>query len=217
MKVFVVYAHPEPKSFNGALKDAAVATLSGDGHEVVVTDLYAEGFNPVAGRHDFLEEHDPELFHYQREQTHAADGGGFAPELGRDQERLYWCDLLILVFPLWWQNVPAILKGWIDRVLAYRVTYEVGMSFDKGFFKGRRGLVCVTTGGTPERFSERGIYGPIEPVLRPITRGVIGYLGMEALPPFVAYAAPRVDDAARKKYLADWSVYLREVCNGERP
>jgi NAD(P)H dehydrogenase (quinone) len=217
MKVLIVYAHPEPKSFNGALKETAVATLTRLGHEVEVSDLYAEGFNPVAERHDFIEQHDPELFHYQREQGHAAVGGGFAPDLAREQARFLWSETLILIYPLWWTGVPAILKGWFDRVLAFGLIYRDGLRFEHGLMKGKRGLVCVTTGGTPERFSEGGVYGPIEPLLQSVNRAVFGYLGMEALPPFVCYAAPRVDDAARQQYLAEWEARLVEICDGDQP
>ncbi|MEJ8572651.1 NAD(P)H-dependent oxidoreductase [Microbaculum marinum] len=211
MKVFIVYAHPEPTSFCAALKNHAVATLEAAGHEVLVSDLYAENFNPVAGRHDFLGVHDPDRFHYQNEQLHAAEGGGFSPELAREQERLQWCDVAILVFPLWWSNLPAILKGWADRVLAYGFAYLDGLRFERGLFKGKRGMVCVTTGGTTERFSPDGVYGPIGPILRPANRGVFEYLGMEVIDPFVAYAAPRVDDDERRQYLSAWEQRLKQL------
>jgi NAD(P)H dehydrogenase (quinone) len=208
LKVFIVYAHPEPTSFCAALKDQAVATLEAAGHEVRVSDLYAENFNPVAGRHDFLSAHDSERFHYQNEQLHAAEGGGYAPDLAREHERLLWCDVLIFIYPLWWSNLPAIVKGWVDRVLAYGVAYLDGLRFERGMFKGKTGLVCVTTGGTTERFSPDGVYGPIEGILKSANRGVFEYLGMDVLPPFVAYAAPRVDDDQRQAYLKAWAERL---------
>lgn len=82
MNVLIVYAHPEPTSFTGALKDAAVRALATAGHQVEVSDLYAEGFNPVAGRHDFTGAADPARFHYQSEQLHASRTGSFAALLG---------------------------------------------------------------------------------------------------------------------------------------
>ncbi len=63
MHALIVYAHPEPTSFTAALKDTAVDALRGAGHTVDVSDLYAEGFNPVAGRHDFVAAFDPNRFH----------------------------------------------------------------------------------------------------------------------------------------------------------
>ena len=138
MHVLIVYAHPEPTSFSAALKDRAVDALTGAGHAVEVSDLYAEEFNPVAGRHDFTSTADPERFHYQTEQEFAARSGTFADDIRREQERVEGADLLVLQFPLWWGGPPAILKGWCERVLAYGFGYVDGRRFDSGLFKGRR-------------------------------------------------------------------------------
>lgn len=204
MRVFILYAHPEPTSFCGALKDAAVSAITAAGHEVAVSDLYAERFNPVAGRHDFLTDADAARFHYQSEQLNASERAMFAPDIAREQQRFLDADLVITIFPLWWSGIPAILKGWFDRVLAYGFAYVDGARFATGLFPNKRGLVCVTTGGTVERFSPDGVYGPIEGVLSPVQKSVFGYMNMQVLPPFVAYAAPRVDEAARAAYLDDW-------------
>jgi NAD(P)H dehydrogenase (quinone) len=88
------------------------------------------------------------------------------------------------------------------------VVYLDGLRFEKGMLRGKLGLACVTTGGTTERFSPGGVYGPIEQILKPVNRGVFEYLGLTALPPFTAYAAPRVDDAARAAYLSAWLARL---------
>jgi NAD(P)H dehydrogenase (quinone) len=200
----IIYAHPEPTSFTGALKERAVAALTRAGHTVEVSDLYGEKFNPVAGRHDFTSVANPERFHYQSEQELAARSGGFAADIRREQERVRAADVLVLQFPLWWGGTPAILKGWFDRVLAYGFAYVDGRRFDTGIFKGRRALFSVTTGGTPERFSKDGVYGEVERVLYPVERLLLQYMGFDVLPPFVAYAAPRVSDAERQAYLDAW-------------
>jgi NAD(P)H dehydrogenase (quinone) len=209
--VLIVYAHPEPTSFTGALKDRAVEALIGAGHTVEISDLYAEGFNPVAGRHDFISTANPERFHYQTEQEFAAQSGSFAEDIRREQERVEAADLLVLQFPLWWGGPPAILKGWCERVLAYGFGYVDGRRFDSGLFKGRRAVFSVTTGGTPERFSNEGVYGEIERVLYPVERLLLQYMGFEVLPPFVAYAAPRVSEAERKAYLEAWEARVLET------
>jgi NAD(P)H dehydrogenase (quinone) len=213
MRALIVYAHPEPTSFTAALKDTAVRALSAGGHAVEVSDLYAEGFNPVAGRHDFVAAADPARFHYQSEQLHASRTGGFAADLAREQARLLRADLFVFAFPLWWGGVPAIVKGWFDRVCAYGVAYADGKRFDQGFFIGRRALLAVTTGGTPERFSPGGGYGPIKDVLYPVRRCMLEYLGLEVIEPFVAYAAPRVDAAARTEYLRAWEMRLMSAAD----
>lgn len=210
MHVLIVHAHPEPASFNGALTRAAVAAVREAGHSAEVSDLHASGFDPVAGRHDFTTVADPQTFHYQREQDHAARHGGFCDALRREQEKVARADVLILQFPLWWGAPPAILKGWCERVLAYGFAYVDGRRFDTGLFKGRRALMSVTTGGTTERFSPDGVYGPIEQVLYPVSHLLLAYMGYEVLPPFVSYAAPRVGDAERQAYLAAYAARIRD-------
>ena len=204
MNALIVYAHPEPTSFTAALKDAAVSALSAAGHRVEVSDLYGESFNPVAGRHDFVRAADPARFHYQSEQLNASKTEGFAPDLAREQERLLRADLLVFVFPLWWGGLPAILKGWFDRVCAYGIAYADGKRFDRGYFVGRRALLGMTTGGTIQRFSAEGSYGEMRHVVHSVRRCILEYLGLEVMEPFVAYAAPRVDAAARTEYLRNW-------------
>jgi NAD(P)H dehydrogenase (quinone) len=210
VNVLIVYAHPEPKSFTAALNDTAVAALTAAGHKVEVSDLYGEGFNPVPGRHDFTAAADAARFRYQTEQLHASKTNGFADDLVREQKRLMRADLFIFVCPLWWGGLPAILKGWFDRVCAYGVAYADGKRFDKGYFVGRRGLLAVTTGGTKERFSPGNAYGPIAEVLYSVNRCILQYLGLEVLEPFMAYAAPRVDDAVRAQYLRAWAARVRD-------
>jgi NAD(P)H dehydrogenase (quinone) len=206
MRALVVYAHPEPSSFTAALKDAAVATLMTRGHAVDVSDLHAEAFDPVAGRHDFETQADRSRFHYQTEQLHASKTNGFAPDIVREQARVASADLMVFVFPIWWGGLPAILKGWFDRVMAYGFAYADGKRFDAGYFRGRRALMGISTGGTTERFSDEGVYGDIQRVLYPVRRCMFEYLGLEVLDPFVAYAASRVDAAMRQEYLDAWSV-----------
>jgi len=211
MRALIVYAHPEPTSFTAALKDTAVRVLSAAGHTVEVSDLHAENFNPVAGRHDFESAADQDRFHYQTEQLHASQTDGFAADLRREQGRLLRADLLVFVFPLWWGGMPAILKGWFDRVCAYGVAYADGKRFERGYFRGRRAMLAVTTGGTIERFSAGGAYGEMREVLYSVRRCILEYLGLEVVEPFVAYAAPRLSEAERGKYLLKWEEMLSAI------
>ena len=215
MKTLIVHAHPEPTSFNAALTRTAVETLTAAGHAVEVSDLYAADFCAAAGRHDFIGAADSARFDYQVEQRHAVLEGTFAGDIKREQERVLWCDLLILQFPLWWFGPPAILKGWIDRVMAYKFAYDSENRFEKGYLRGRRAMVSVTTGGTVERFSAGGLYGEIETFLRPIEFGVLQYIGMEVAAPFIAFAAPRVTEERRRDYLAGYGVRVLALATGE--
>lgn len=140
MHALFVYAHPEPTSCTAALKDAFVAALRQARHTVEVSDLYAEKFDPVAGRHDFKAVANAERFHYQTEQAYAQETQGFEPDIAREQQRFLKVDLVVWLYPIWWGSMPAILKGWFDRVLAFGFAYAEGRHFDSGFPAEKRGL-----------------------------------------------------------------------------
>lgn len=84
------------------------------------------GFDPVSDRRNFLAMADSSRLKQQVEEEHASSVGGYAPELQVEMDKLAWCDVLILQFPLWWMGMPAIMKGWIDRVLAIGRAYGGG-------------------------------------------------------------------------------------------
>jgi NAD(P)H dehydrogenase (quinone) len=204
MQVLLVHAHPEPRSFNGALKDLAVATLTGAGHQVVVSDLYAQGFNPVAGPADFRNRADATLLDMGAEQAHAARTGGFAPDVQAEMDKLLAADFLLLQFPFWWYSVPAILKGWIDRVFAYGVAYDFGRTWDRGVFTGRRAMLSFTTSAPPTSSWPDGRNGDLERTLWPLHAGTLALCGYSVLPPFVAHAVRWVDGARREQILAEY-------------
>jgi NAD(P)H dehydrogenase (quinone) len=108
-----------------------------------------------------------------------------------------------------------MLKGWFDRVMAYGFAYADGKRFDAGYFRGRRALLGISTGGTRERFSDQGVYGDIERVLYPVRHCMLEYVGLEVLEPFVAYGASRVDAAARRQYLEAWSARVGGAIDDE--
>jgi NAD(P)H dehydrogenase (quinone) len=216
VKALLVFAHPEPRSFNGALRDVAVATLATAGYQVDVADLHAEGFDPVPGRHDFTGQLDPARFDLGREQMHAAQTGGFAPDLQREIDRVLAADLLILQFPLWWYSLPGLLKGWIDRVFAFGALYGPGRTWDNGVMRGRRALLSFTTSAPASTFLPDGKNGDMARILWPIHAGVFGVCGYDVLPPFIAHSVGFVDDAARAALLAQYRERLLRL-DQDRP
>ena len=100
MKVFIVHAHHEPKSFNGALTDAAVQALTETGHEVRVSDLYRMEFDPISDRRNFTTVYEPHYLKQQAEESHAAMYDGFATDIKAELDKLDWCNVLIFQFPL---------------------------------------------------------------------------------------------------------------------
>ena len=111
MKVLIVHAHPEPQSFTAALRDQALATLQGQGHEVQVSDLYAMQWNPVASAADFATRENPDYLVYALEQRLGVKNQSIAADIQGELDKLLWADLLILNFPIFWFSAPAMLKG----------------------------------------------------------------------------------------------------------
>jgi NAD(P)H dehydrogenase (quinone) len=211
VNILIVYAHPEPKSFNGAMRDVAVETLTAAGHDVVVSDLYAMGFNPVAGPGDMLNEPtNPEHFNLATEQTAAYQSGTTAPDIVAEMEKLKRADFVIFQFPVWWFGMPAILKGWADRVFARGFAYLPGRKYDTGMFKGKTAMVAATTGTSADTYAPDGIDGDVLTVLWPIHNGLLRYSGFDVLPPFVAYMPGRVGEEGRAAYLEAYKKRLGE-------
>lgn len=205
MNTLIVYAHPEPQSFTAALKNCAVTTLTGLGHDVVVSDLYAMNFNPVAGPDDMRIAAARQYFQLQVEQNIALRDGTFSEDIRSEQEKVLWAELLILQFPMWWYSLPAIAKGWIDRVLSYGFAYGAGASL-----QGRKALLSLTTGG-PEHSYQPETRGTVDLLLKHLTDGTFRLCGMETLAPFVAYGAARVSNEQRQEYLRLYAERLKEI------
>ena len=203
MKVLLVFAHPERRSLSGALRDVAIKELEAHGNEVEVSDLYAQGWKAAVDREDF-----PSLAPSEKLQVAQASGREFdsrtlTPDVAAEQEKLLRADVLILQFPFWWFSMPAILKGWVDRVYSFGFAYGVGEQsetrwgdrYGEGTLAGKRAMLLVTTGGWEEHYSPRGINGPIEDLLFPINHGILHYPGYDVLPPFVVHRVDRFNEA----------------------
>lgn len=135
-RALVVYCHPSPECYVGAVRDSVVAGLSRGGAEVRRTDLYAEGFDPTMS-----------------EQEHGAHlQPGTDPSIAGHARDLQWCDTLVLVYPTWWSGQPAMLKGWIDRVWVNDVAWTLpdGSNRLRPALRNIRRLVAVTTHGSPK-------------------------------------------------------------------
>lgn len=144
MKVSVILGHPHENSFNTAIARAAAETLEENGHTVIFHDLYQEGFNPVILKEELVSDYteDALVMQHQRE-IREADG-------------------IIIIHPNWWGQPPAILKGWVDRVLRENVAYtfpegDNGGGLPIGLLKAKAGLV-FNTSNTPEK-RENEVFG----------------------------------------------------------
>lgn len=201
MRIFIVHAHHEPTSFNSAMTRAAVEILERNGDEVVVSDLYAMGFDPVSDRRNFITAANPDRLRQQDEEAHASATNGYAPALQAEMDKLVWCDVLIFQFPIWWLGLPAIMKGWIDRVFAVGRAYGGGRWFDGGVLAGKRAMLSLTVGGPEPVYTANGVYGPMETILHPIHRGILQFTGLTVIEPFVVYGPNRISVEERQAYI----------------
>jgi NAD(P)H dehydrogenase (quinone) len=213
MKAFVVYWHPEPQSFNGAMFRAACDALAAAGHEVRTSDLHAMRFDPVSSRNNFTTVKDPDYFKPQAEEMFATESNGFCALIEAKMEKLLWCDVMIWQFPLWWFGLPAALKGWVDRVFAMGRIYGGKRIYEGGVFRGRRALLSLTTGGPEEVYRKGAFNGDMAGILRPIHRGMLQFVGFDVLAPQIAYGPVRMTDEQRRQHLADYAARLRRIAD----
>ncbi|TDR76452.1 NAD(P)H-dependent oxidoreductase [Paludibacterium purpuratum] len=203
MNVLLVYAHPEPRSLTGSLKNYAVRRLMQNGHMVQVSDLYAMRWKTTLDSDDNTAYRPGTRFDPSADSMQAFQTGTQSADIVAEQDKLRWADAVILQFPLWWFTMPAILKGWVERVYACGFGYGVGEHSDthwgdrygEGTLTGKRAMLMVTAGGWESHYAPRGINGPIDDVLFPIQHGVLYYPGFDVLPPHVVYRAHKTDAA----------------------
>lgn len=150
MRILVVYAHPLEGSFASVLRDATVAALRDAGHDVDLCDLYAEGFEAALSKGEREAYHSP-----------PANRATVAAYV----ERLERAEGIILVFPSWWYGMPAILKGWFDRVWLPGVAFEFGPQAIRPLLSNLRLFGVVTTTGAPGWFTRLYMGNPNKKVL----------------------------------------------------
>jgi NAD(P)H dehydrogenase (quinone) len=158
MHTLVVTAHPSPRSLTAELARVAGSALEGSGYSVETSDLYAMGWDPAVRLEDYRDPGEEETVTLRS--RHAHDAGALAPEIVVEQDKVCRADLLVLAFPMWWHGMPAILKGWFDRVFingfAFGLQDEGGLprKYGDGGLAGRR-VLAVITAGTGARRSSR--------------------------------------------------------------
>lgn len=192
----IVHAHPEPRSFCTAQMGTAAQALRDAGYQVDVIDLYADGWAPVLARAEFEPLDGP--FKPQAEQMRAVREGTLDAAVQAQLDRLLAADLLVLSFPMWWFSLPAVLKGWIDRVFVMGALFggEHGF-FDGAALAGKRAMLLFTTGGSPEAFQADGAFGAMDTFLFHIHRGMLEFVGYRVLDPVITYGPAHVSDEER--------------------
>ncbi|XP_015421192.1 PREDICTED: ribosyldihydronicotinamide dehydrogenase [quinone] isoform X1 [Myotis davidii] len=211
-KVLIVYAHQEPRSFNGCLKKVAVETLSKQGCTVTVSDLYAMDFEPRATRNDITGAlSNPEVFSYGVEAYEACKKQSLTSDIVEEQKKVQEADLVIFQFPLYWSSVPAILKGWMDRVLCQGFAFDLPGFYDSGFLKGKLALLSITTGSMAEMYTKTGVSGDFKYFLWPLQHGTLHFCGFKVLAPQISFAPETASEEERKQMVASWAQRLETI------
>ena len=150
MKISVILAHPNKNSFNHAIAEAVIDQLKQSGHEILFHDLYAEKFDPILSTEEFPKD------------------APLPPEIDKHCREISEAEGILIIHPNWWGQPPAILKGWIDRVIRPGVAYEFieedsGEGVPNGLLRAKFALVINTSNTLTER--EKSVFGdPLEPL-----------------------------------------------------
>lgn len=191
MKILAVLAHPERDSFTGALLDAFTESATAAGHDVTVADLCAEGFDP----------------NYNSQDAALYAGGTNIPEdVATEQERILAADAMAFFFPVWWWSMPAILKGWIDRVFLKEFAFHFEGPNSYGMLKHKKVIMFCPAA------CDRGLfrrYGYHQAFQRQIDAGIFGYCG---IPDVETLIFPEVEDnqEARERFLEQTRAVARD-------
>ena len=185
MNILIVYTHPNPKSFNHAILETTEKGLREAGHTVRVKDLYAmPNFKIALDGADFAE-----------------FGKGNVPaDIAKEQADVLWAEGLVFINPLWWFGIPALLKGWVDRVMSNGFAFEYAETGPRGLLTHKKALVINTTGAPKETFEQ---FDAVDLIVRPFTDGYLRFVGINNIEYKPFFAVPFIDDAARKAMLVE--------------
>jgi NAD(P)H dehydrogenase (quinone) len=192
LKTLVIFCHPNPKSFNAAILEVVREELGNKAAEIKVKDLYAMGWNPVLSAADF--------------QQFLA--GEKPDDIAREQADVAWADVLVLISPIWWFSVPALLKGYIDRVLSQGFAYEYTATGPRGLLTGKRAAI-ITTSGADENTAEQS--GMMQAIKTSFVHGIFSFCGFGDVKHMNCYAVPMVSDDERKKMLSNVRQFMKTI------
>jgi NAD(P)H dehydrogenase (quinone) len=182
MRVLILYAHPNPKSFNHAVLENFVRGLKDGGHTSEVVDLYASKFNPCIMPEDFAQ----------------FTGGQMPQDVLDQQEKVAAAEALVFIHPKWGYGFPAILEGWLQRVFSHGFAYRASEKGMEGLLKHKKSLLINTT-ALPKEFYEA--YGLIDAFTKMSVATIKHSAGIQIVDQVSFYSLTTVDDETRKKYL----------------
>lgn len=182
MKHLLVLGHPNPESFCSSLTKELHDHLIAQGDEARIRNLYEIGFNPILSADDFS----------------AFADNDTPDDIKIEQEYVKWADHIIFIYPVWWGGMPAILKGYVDRVLSEGFAYEYIGDSSAGLLKPRKGSVICTTGAPNSVY--KNVHNAMDVISKEVTFEFVGLVPYKQL---YYGAVPSVTDEVRKSYIED--------------
>jgi NAD(P)H dehydrogenase (quinone) len=165
MKHLIIYCHPNPNSLNNYLKKVVEEHLQENNYEVVVRDLYALNFNPVLSLEDMAG---------QRR-------GIVSDDVKKEQDFITWADCITFIHPIWWTGLPALMKGYIDRVFSYGFAYRYDQGIQKGLLFGKKAIIINTHGKSKTEYEAIGMDKALQLTS---DKGIYAYSGLEIIEHF---------------------------------
>ncbi|KPE49355.1 NAD(P)H-dependent oxidoreductase [Chryseobacterium indologenes] len=173
MRHLIIYAHPNEQSLNSHLLRTVTESLELQNHEIRVRDLYHIGFDPVLSIADMQGQR----------------AGTVSEDVQKEQEHISWAEQITFIYPIWWTGLPAIMKGYIDRVFSYGFAYRYDSGVQKGLLKGKKAIVINTHGKSNEEYERMGMDKALSLTS---DSGIFMYSGLEVIRHFFFDKADRV-------------------------
>ena len=191
MKYLIIYAHPNPKSFNHAILETITGELKKGKKEFKVRDLYKIGFDPALSTRDLT----------------AIENGAVPKDIKKEQNYISKADILIVIFPIWWSAMPAMLKGYIDRVFSLKFAYDITEEEVVGLLKGKKVFIVSTTGASKEDYEKMGAFKMMN---MSIDMAIFQFSGMKVIGHKYFSSVPSVSQQDRKKMLKELKLLVKE-------
>jgi NAD(P)H dehydrogenase (quinone) len=192
MKYLIVYAHPDPKSFNHAILETISEELKKKKKEFKIRDLYKIGFNPVLSVKDLS----------------AIQDGAIPKDIKKEQNYISKADTLIFISPIWWSAMPAILKGYIDRVFSLKFAYDITADGEvKGLLKGKKVFMVSTTGASKEDYEKMGAFKMMN---MSMDMAIFQFSGMKVMGHKYFSSVPYISQLDRRKMLKELRLLVKE-------
>jgi NAD(P)H dehydrogenase (quinone) len=212
MNILIVSAHDDEESFVASMHNSALGTLERAGHKISNTILYSQEFNPVTSPLDFSVVSGVHAEYIYEQQRAVNTGTGFSPDIKAEMDKLSGADLIIFHFPLWWGGPPAILKGWLDKVLAMGFAWNTNNKYKEGLMKGKRVLASVAVGDPESYYTSEGQHRATVPQhLFPVLHRTLAYCGFDVHKPFIVHNVTASSDSELDSKLLDYRNFLSQI------